>query len=137
VPAATVDAVAPAEPIPRRVLVIEDHLDVAESLETVLELLHHEVRVAHDGPSGIDLARTFHPDIVLCDIGLPGIDGYEVARRFAGDPALRATTLVALTGHGQAEDKRRAAAAGFAEHIAKPATLDDLERLLQVQRAPA
>jgi len=124
---------APAPPPgahPRRVLIIEDDADAAESLKEVLELEGHEVEIAADGPAGIARSRAFRPDVVLCDIGLPGMDGYEVARTLRADPALRHTYLVALSGYAQLADQRRAAAAGFEQHLAKPPRLDALERVL-------
>jgi signal transduction histidine kinase len=114
----------------RRVLIIEDNLDAAESLREALELSAHEVAVAYSGPDGLDRARSFHPDVVLCDIGLPGMDGYDVARAVRQDPALRSTFLVALSGYALPEDLERAAAAGFQHHLAKPPSVDTLERVL-------
>lgn len=118
------------KPHARRVLIIEDNIDVAESLREALSLDDHEVLVAHDGPSGIETARASSPEIVLCDIGLPGMDGYEVARAFRADDALRGSALVALTGYALAEDRRKALEAGFDRHLAKPPDVDELERLL-------
>ena len=114
----------------RRVLIIEDNVDVAESLQAALTLDAHEVSVAFDGPSGIERARESAPEIVLCDIGLPGMDGYEVARAFRADVTLRGAALVALTGYALAEDRDKALAAGFDSHLAKPPDLAALERLL-------
>ena len=116
---------------PRRCLVIEDNPDAAETLGLLLELYGHEVRIAHDGQEGLEAARAFLPEVVLCDIGLPnGLDGYEVARRMRQDPTLRGMSLVALTGYGQEEDQRRAREAGFDVHLTKPADPEKLERLL-------
>jgi two-component system CheB/CheR fusion protein len=114
----------------RRVLIIEDNTDAADTLREVLELYGHEVRVALDGPEGLRGAGAFHPDVVLCDIGLPGMTGYEVARALRADERLRGTVLVALTGYSLPEDERRASAAGFAHHVRKPPDLDELVRLL-------
>ena len=114
----------------RRVLVIEDNIDAAETLQEMLRLWGHEVAVAHDGRAGLDEARTFKPDVVLCDIGLPVMDGYQVARAIRNDPALASTFLVALTGYALAEDRRRAAAAGFDRHLAKPVPIDAIEDVL-------
>jgi PAS domain S-box-containing protein len=111
-----------------RVLVIEDNEDSAESLRDVLELQGHEVSIAHDGPEGLARARTAEPDVVLCDVGIPGIDGYEVARRLRASGSR--AWLVALTGYAGAEDVARARQAGFDAHLAKPPDLDRLERLL-------
>jgi PAS domain S-box-containing protein len=122
--------VVAAPPAHRRVLVIEDNLDAALSLCEVLELGGHEVAIAYQGPEGLAKAAEFKPDIVLCDIGLPGMDGYEVARRLRTDPALACVLLVALSGYALPEDLQRAAAAGFDRHIAKPASLEELEQLV-------
>jgi signal transduction histidine kinase len=114
----------------RRVLVVEDNIDGAETLKEVIELLGHQVEVVHDGLSAIERARAFKPNVVLCDIGLPGMDGYDVARELRRDQELRDVHLVALTGYALPEDQRRAFAAGFSQHMAKPVKLEALERLL-------
>jgi CheY-like chemotaxis protein len=118
----------------RRVLVVEDNADGAETLREVLELGGHAVEVACSGPAAIDQARAFRPEVVLCDIGLPGMDGYEVARRMRADPALRAVTLVALTGYAGPEDVARSIDAGFDHHLAKPPSTEELERVVQQER---
>jgi signal transduction histidine kinase/ActR/RegA family two-component response regulator len=114
----------------RRVLVIEDNVDAAESMQMLLELSGFEVETAVDGRAGLEAARRFQPDVVLCDIGLPGgMDGYAVARELRADDALRPVRLIALTGYGQAEDRLRAYAEGFDLHLTKPvdpALLPDL-----------
>jgi signal transduction histidine kinase len=116
--------------VSRRVLIIEDNLDAAESLREALELSAHEVAVANNGPDGIEKARSFRPDVVLCDIGLPGMDGYEVARAIRLDATLQSTLLIALSGYALPEDLERAASAGFQHHLAKPPSVDALERVL-------
>jgi CheY-like chemotaxis protein len=114
-----------------RILVVEDHLDAAESLQMLLELSGHEVETAPDGPSGMDTALRFRPDVVLCDVGLPnGMTGYDVARALRAHPTLRTCLLVALTGYGQDEDQRRALDAGFDRHLTKPVDLVVLEQVL-------
>jgi PAS domain S-box-containing protein len=113
----------------RRVLIIEDNVDAADSLRELLELHLHQAAVAYNGPDGIAKARDFHPDIVLCDIGLPGMDGYEVAAAFRSDEELRGAYLVALSGYAQPEDLRRAEESGFQRHVAKPPDPGELERL--------
>lgn len=118
----------------RRVLVIEDNIDAAESLSEVLEFYGHEVAMAHDGPSGIARARDFNPEIVLCDLGLPGMDGFEVARTFRGDPALRHVYLVAVSGYALPADLRRSAESGFDRHVAKPLPVETLEELMAGSR---
>jgi PAS domain S-box-containing protein len=120
---------APGRPL--RVLVIEDHLDAAESLRMLLQLSGHEVAVAHAGKIGLELARSFRPDVVLCDIGLPGgMDGYAVAAAVRRDPELATLPLIALSGYGQEEDQRRARQAGFDRHLTKPVDPRLLEQLL-------
>jgi PAS domain S-box-containing protein len=123
---------APAQVAPRarRVLVIEDNVDAADSLRDVLELQSHQVAVARTGQEGLEMARAFHPDIVLCDIGLPGMDGFDVARALRADAAFSGVLLVALSGYALPEDLRRATEAGFDRHLAKPPDFDKLERLL-------
>jgi CheY-like chemotaxis protein len=102
--------------------VVDDNRDAADSLRMVLETQdEYEVRVAYDGPSGVAVAREFDPDLALLDIGLPkGMDGYEVARRIRALPGRERTALVALTGYGRSEDRKRSAEAGFTAHLVKP-----------------
>jgi two-component system CheB/CheR fusion protein len=114
----------------RRVLVIEDNEDAAESLKEALALDEHEVALARDGPAGLEKARSFKPEVVLCDIGLPGMDGYAVARAFRSDAELHDIPLVALTGHALPEDLERVKRAGFDRHVAKPPEIGVLERTL-------
>jgi len=125
-------ATVPASHPQRHVLVIEDNIDAADALRDVLELEGHAVDVAHDGAEGIWVARQQRPEIVLCDLGLPGLSGYDVARELASDEVLRGTTLVALSGYAAPDDVARARAAGFGHHLAKPV---DLERLRAVLAA--
>jgi two-component system CheB/CheR fusion protein len=113
------------------VLIIEDNVDAADSLREVLEFGEHVVEVAHNGMDGLARARQFQPDIVLCDIGLPGMDGYEVARAFCAEEALKGVFLVALSGYALPEDLQRARKAGFARHIAKPPSMDQIADLLE------
>src|SRR6185369_3183357 len=98
---------------PVRVLVVEDNVDAAESLATLLRLWGHDVRVVHDGLDALDAARSYLPEVVLLDIGLPGLDGYQVAERLRTERGLASTLLVAMTGYGQPEDRRRSAEAGI------------------------
>jgi two-component system, chemotaxis family, CheB/CheR fusion protein len=114
----------------RRVLVIEDNVDAADSLRDLLELSHHSVEVAYDGATGVERARTFRPEIVLCDIGLPGMSGYEVAQALRAEESLEGARLVAMSGYALAEDVARSMAAGFDVHLAKPASLEAIERAL-------
>jgi CheY-like chemotaxis protein len=115
---------------PRRVLVIEDNGDAADTLREVLELENHVVEVAYAGREGIEKARAFHPDVVLCDIGLPEMDGYDVARAMRADPDLGRIPLVAVSGYAQPEDVAMSREAGFDAHLAKPPSVDALERAL-------
>jgi len=127
-------AAAPATPSgrpSRRVLVVDDHGDSARTLARVLELWGHEVRVAHSGPEAIAQVAAHPADLILLDIGLPEMDGYEVARRLRDQAPAAAMTLIALTGYGQDEDRRRSRAAGFDHHLVKPVDLADLQRLLE------
>jgi CheY-like chemotaxis protein len=117
---------------PTRVLIIEDNQDAAECLQLLLGLFGYQVKIAYDGSSGLTKAHSFMPDIILCDIGLPGgMDGYEVARTIRQDSALKDIYLIAMTGYGQDEDKRHAFDAGFNEHITKPADPLVLEKMLK------
>ena len=113
-----------------RILVVEDKPDAAEMLRILLVLLGHEVAVAHTGPEGVEAARRGPPDVVLCDIGLPGLDGYGVARALRQDPATAGVRLIAVTGYGSDEDRRRSREAGFDLHLTKPVDPADLQPLL-------
>ncbi len=117
----------------RRVLVIEDNLDAAESLRMMLELCGYRAEIAVSGPDGIDMAHSFLPDVILCDLGLPGMDGLSVARSLREDPTLKGVRLVALTGYVGPEDVARALSAGFDSHISKPADPEALLRLISLR----
>lgn len=112
------------------VLVVDDNVDAAQSLATLLELEGHKTHTANDGPCALDYCRAERPDIVLLDIGLPGMDGYEIARRLRETPALKNMLLVAITGYGQPEDIAHAMKAGFNHHLVKPIDHDGLTGLL-------
>ncbi len=114
----------------RRVLIVEDNVDAAQSLAQLLALSGHDVSVAHDAGTGLARARELRPDVIICDIGLPDMDGYEFARLARRDAALRGMRLVALTGYAQPEDRQRALDAGFDAHEPKPASLARLAALL-------
>jgi CheY-like chemotaxis protein len=116
---------------PRRVLIVEDNADACEMLGTVLSSAGHEVREADTGAAALDAAATFRPDVGLIDIGLPGVDGYEVARRLRATDGGKGMLLVALTGYGQPEDRRRARAAGFDAHLTKPVLPEQLAEVLE------
>ncbi len=132
------DAGEPQEPLTlaasRRVLVIEDNIDAAESLRDMLQQAGHRVEVAFDGRVGVEAARSFRPEIVLCDIGLPELDGFGVAREIRADPALSGMRLIAVSGYATPADQRSSLEAGFEHHLAKPVTLERLEEILA--RAP-
>jgi PAS domain S-box-containing protein len=122
---------AGGNPARRSVLVIEDNSDAAEMLAEILRMDGHRAEIARDGRSGLARTRALRPDVVLCDIGLPDLDGYAVARTLRGEPELGKTILVALSGYAQEDDRRRAAEAGFDAHLAKPARIEELRRLLE------
>jgi CheY-like chemotaxis protein len=115
---------------PRRILVVDDNRDAAESLCMVLKLLGADVRMAHDGHEALAAFEAYAPAVMLLDIGMPGMDGYEVARRVRASDPQRRTALVALTGWGQDNDRERAREAGFDRHLIKPADIAALQTLL-------
>jgi CheY-like chemotaxis protein/two-component sensor histidine kinase len=115
----------------RRVLVVDDNVAAAQMLSLLVSRLgKHRVETAHDGPSAIEKVRAIHPEIVLLDIGLPAMDGYQVGRTIRQDPRFDDVLIVALTGYGQEEDRRRSREAGIDEHLVKPAAIEDIERIL-------
>jgi CheY-like chemotaxis protein/anti-sigma regulatory factor (Ser/Thr protein kinase) len=115
-----------------RILIVDDNVDAAESLRTLLQASGHVVRVAHDGAAGITLARTHQPQVVLLDIGLPLLDGYEVAKRLRQEAGLANVVIVAVTGYGNARDRDMSASAGFDHHLLKPVNLEALEYIIAV-----
>jgi PAS domain S-box-containing protein len=129
------EAVAPARlcSTPRKVLVIDDNNDAANALRMLLENDGHNVRVAHDGVSGLALAREYRPEYLLLDIGLPRLNGYDIAASVRGDPELKHTTLVAITGYGQVHDRARTAAVGFDHHLTKPVEFSALQELFRAK----
>jgi CheY-like chemotaxis protein len=141
--AATVHQGATASAPPRpaaaarkhHVLIVDDNRDAASSLALLLELDGHRTIVAHDGPAALEAAEQHRPDVVLLDIGLPGMSGYEVGRRIRHEPWGRTLTIIALTGWGQAEDRRRSREAGFDAHLVKPVDPPTLISLLDEPRA--
>jgi PAS domain S-box-containing protein len=120
-----------------RILVVEDLIDAAETLGELLELWGHEVRLAHDGPAALSTLNTFSADVLLLDIGLPGMNGYEVATQLRARPGGDRPCVIALTGYGQPEDRRRTAECGFNHHLLKPVDLDELRKLLASQSVTA
>jgi CheY-like chemotaxis protein len=112
------------------VLVVDDNVDSAESMAVLLRIYGHDVRLAHDGEAALEEARSFKPDVMFLDLSLPKMDGYEVARRLRMEPATRDITLVAMTGYGHEEERRRTHEAGFHLHLVKPVDFDMLKDLL-------
>ena len=125
------DGAATSDVTPRRILVVDDNRDAAESLSTLLQLAGHDVRFALDGESAIALARQDRPEVVLLDLGMPKVSGYEVAERIRRQPFGQRVYLVAISGWGQAEERRRTQAAGFDAHLIKPVAPEVLSRLLE------
>ena len=119
-----------------RVLLIEDNTDAAETLRDVLELRGHEVHLAISGPEGIELARRVQPEVVLCDLGLPGMSGYEVAAALRSEPATASCRLIAISGYGQDSDLRRSVEAGFESHLTKPISIEQLNLILAAPAPP-
>jgi signal transduction histidine kinase/ActR/RegA family two-component response regulator len=115
----------------RRVLIVDDNVDTVQGLARLLARAGHEIMVAHDGSEALDCAREQSPDAVVLDIGLPGMDGFEVVQRLRGEACCAGTVIIAVTGYGQPEDQHRALDAGFDYHLVKPVDLDQLKELLQ------
>jgi CheY-like chemotaxis protein len=113
-----------------RVLIVEDNIDAAETLAEVLGLLGHDVVVANDGPAALEVVSTEAPRVVVCDLGLPGMSGFDVAKKLRQMPSMAGSLLVAVSGYGQVEDRRKAAEAGFDIHLTKPVDPDRLAELL-------
>ena len=113
-----------------RVLVVDDNIDAADTLSALLEMGGHATRVANDGCQAIEMAGKFQPQVVFLDIGLPGMNGYEVARKLREMPGMEQAILVALTGWGTREDRARSSEAGFDHHLTKPADMNAVETLL-------
>ncbi|MDX1930764.1 MAG: ATP-binding protein [Pirellulaceae bacterium] len=116
---------------PLRVLVVDDNVDTVLSFSILLRATGHEVFIAHDGIAAVEMATACHPDVMLLDIGLPGLDGYEVAKRIRQLPSLKSVVLIALTGYGQDTDRQRSSLAGFNHHLVKPARLEQLQEILR------
>ena len=117
----------------RKILVIEDNPDAAATMRDFLELSGHEVELAISGTDGVQAARALHPEVVLCDLGLPGMTGFEVAAALRQDPATASAKLIAVTGYGREEDRRKSKEAGFDLHLTKPVDPVQLRRLLREQ----
>jgi CheY-like chemotaxis protein len=114
----------------QRILVVDDNIDAAESLGTMLAYSGHDVRVAHGGVEALSTAREFVPNVMILDLGMPEMDGYAVARAVRSDPRFASTRLIALSGYGQPDDRRRTADVGFDEHLVKPVEHDVLNAAL-------
>jgi CheY-like chemotaxis protein len=114
-----------------RVLIVDDDRDTTDSTALLLSLSGHEARCANDGPSALATARSWSPDVVLLDLQMPGMDGYEVARRLRHEPGLDEVFIACITGHGQPLHRRRALEVGCDEHLVKPVNPEDLQTLLQ------
>jgi two-component system CheB/CheR fusion protein len=121
----------------RRILIVDDNRDAAEALALFLGMAGHEVCTAYDGPAALEVARSYRPEVVLLDIGMPGMDGYEVARRLRREPGLENILLLALTGYGHEEERRRSREAAIDHHLVKPVDPEALNALLAHPRSPA
>jgi CheY-like chemotaxis protein len=126
------DAAASARCSPSRILVVDDNRDSVDSLATVLQLQGHDIQTARDGVEAVQAAAAFRPNLVLLDIGLPKMNGYEAAQRIRQHDWGKTMVLIAMTGWGQDEDKRRALQAGFDHHMTKPVDPVALEKLMAV-----
>ena len=115
----------------RRVLVVDDNVDSADSMAALLQMMGHETRLAHDGAEAIEAAQSFHPDVIIMDIGMPNMDGLEATRRIRKLSLAPRPTIVALTGWGQERDRRNSVAAGIDRHLVKPVDADTIAQLLQ------
>ena len=132
-PVAAPLSIAPLQPREKscRVLVVDDNVDAAQTVAMLLDMSGHQCRMAHDGPGGLEAALAWQPDAVLLDIGLPGLNGYELARLIRHEPRLKNVVLVALTGYGLEADRQRSREAGFDHHLVKPADFDEIEKILE------
>ena len=113
-----------------RILLVEDHPEVASAQAMLLRALGYQVQIASDGPEAVDMAKAIVPDVAIVDIGLPGFDGYQVARALRADPTTSSIRLIALTAYGSPEDRQRAFRSGFEWHLTKPASLEQLRLAL-------
>jgi CheY-like chemotaxis protein len=124
-PAVAPDVPREAQP-GRRLLLVDDSVDAAAALSQLLELLGHEVRTANNGDAALSLVDTFRPEVVILDIGMPGKDGFQLAREMRSRPSTKDALLVALTGYGQAKDRERSRDAGFDHHFVKPVSFNEI-----------
>jgi CheY-like chemotaxis protein len=130
------DKPSAATQIQRRILVVDDNLDAAKSLAMLLKFQGHNVQSSYDGPSALKAADAFRPEVVLLDLGMPRMDGYQVARQMRERPWGTGVLIVALTGYGQNQDRQRTAEAGFNAHLLKPVDLRALGQLLAETELP-
>ncbi|MDP9198979.1 MAG: PAS domain S-box protein [Pseudomonadota bacterium] len=135
-PSPQVEMTKPAGPS-LQVLVVDDNVDTAGSLAMLLEASGHEVRMAHDGPTALEAALNYHPNVMLLDLGLPGLNGFEVAKRLRQQPVCQNVVLVAMTGYGQEADRQRSFDAGFNHHLVKPADFGKVQEILATVSAKA
>jgi PAS domain S-box-containing protein len=136
-PSTEANSTAPHPIKPQKVLVVDDNVDTARSLALLLRGSGHAVEVAHDGYAALDAARAFQPDTIVLDLGLPGIDGYKVAEQLRSDSNFQQTRLIALSGYGQADDRRRSSQVGFDQHLVKPVDYRDLSAAITGNSQPA
>jgi CheY-like chemotaxis protein len=116
--------------VPHRVLVVDDNIDAADSIAAVLSLSGHEVQIAHDGHAAVRLALSFRPEFIFLDLGMPGLDGFGVAQRLRSEPGFEKVRIIAVTGYGSEQDRRRCLEGGFDQHYLKPVDPKFLESLL-------
>jgi two-component system CheB/CheR fusion protein len=119
------------------VLVVDDNVDAAESVGMLLKLWGHEVRLAHNGPEALQAAEQHQPEVVVLDIGLPGMNGYEVAKQLRRKPEFEKALLIAVTGYGQFDDRQRSHDAGFSQHLTKPVNPEELRTLVANHGTPS
>lgn len=124
------DSTVEAQAIRRRILVADDNIDALDSLAMLLEFAGHEVQKARDGAEAFESAREWHPDIMLLDLGMPKLTGYEVAQKVRAEEWGRPVKLVAISGWGQSEDQRRSRESGFDQHLVKPISFESLNGIL-------
>jgi two-component system CheB/CheR fusion protein len=113
------------------VLIVDDNEDTTETAALLFGAWNHEIRVARTGPEALAIAPAYQPDVILLDIGLPGMDGYQVARRLRQDPRFKDTLIIAISGYGSESDRRHSQEAGFNDHLVKPVDLQKLNELLK------
>lgn len=128
---AGVTCVKKMQKTPLNILIVDDNEASAKTLGWMMELLEHRVKLEHDGAAAIARAKTFHPDVVLLDIGLPGMNGYEVCSAMRREPSLQETMFVAQTGWNQSEHRQRSREAGFHHHLVKPVDMDELRKIIE------